>query len=518
MDRRQLLIGAAAGLAVTAGGLYFGHSYLRTSRQPAPKGKTGTPIDNIDTIVVVMLENRSFDNLLGSLYPRSSKFEGLQGNESNRDLSGTPVLVNNVTPPGADSGALPGLDPGELWDDINEQIFGTKTPSPNQPATMEGFVQNFLRQPNVQPDQFKDLSQRIMHCYKPEQVPVLSDLARQFAVCDHWFASAPCETWPNRFFTHTGTADGFENNEPYHFLENTTIFERITATLGQSAWAIYYHDYPLSLNLTRLALNNSLNFLQIQNLYDDAKAGTLPAYSFIEPRYLPDVEVPNDQHPPHGIAAGETLIADVYNALRASPHWQSSLLLIVYDEHGGCYDHVPPPKAARPDDAMTSPFAFDRYGVRVPAVIVSPFIKSGSILRAPGGAPFDHTSIISTLTKRFDLGAPLTHRDAAAPDLGSVSSIWMSKAENSGPNSIIAPSDPNYNSRLQNLRNQPVSELQRSLLHIHSNLTQAQSVQTDKTARQATYGKKGNAYGPMSAGDAAKTVKPLPDILKQMSK
>ena len=128
--------------------------------------------------------------------------------------------------------------------------------------------------------------------------------------------------------------------------------------------------------------------------------------------------MPNDQHPPHNVLFGERLIARVYDALRNGPGWEQTLFIITYDEHGGIYDHVPPPPATSPDDLQPDGFAFDRYGVRVPAVIVSPWVPAGSIIRPPAGSPpFDHTSILATLRNLFDLGAPLTRRDAAAPDL-----------------------------------------------------------------------------------------------------
>ena len=127
-------------------------------------------------------------------------------------------------------------------------------------------------------------------------------------------------------------------------------------------------------------------------------------------------KIPNDAHPPHNVAYGEQLIADVYNALRAGPGWKQTLLVITCDEHGGCYDHVPPPQATPPDVLRPDGFDFSYFGVRVPAVIVSPYVKAGSVIRPPGTTPFDHTSIIATLRKLFNF-APLTHRDAAAPDL-----------------------------------------------------------------------------------------------------
>jgi len=164
----------------------------------------------------------------------------------------------------------------------------------------------------------------------------------------------------------------------------------------------------------------------------------LPFYSVIEPAYY--LGAKNDQHPSKYIGPGEELIATVYNALRSGPRpqWLSTMLIILYDEHGGTYDHVPPPQAVPPDSISTSPFNFDRYGVRVPAVIVSPYIQPQTVLRPPVGAPFpfDHTSVLATLRKRFTLGAPLTKRDEVAPDLESV--LSLEQPTNLGPERLSA--------------------------------------------------------------------------------
>jgi phospholipase C len=514
MQRRTLLLGGAVvagGAAV--GGYFFGQKLWQYARGLTRPGTTGTALDKISHVVVLMLENRSFDNLLGKLYPKSDRFDGLSGSETNPDLEGRPVPIKNIPGTGQLSIINPWPDPGELFTDINEQLFRTRTPAPGQTPTMDGFVINFLHQPDASEDHYGELAQRIMHYYEPEQVPVISRLARQFAVCDQWFASAPCQTWPNRFFMHTGTAGGFENNEPYHFLEVPTIFDRLTEKLGPNSWVIYRHDFSLALNLPRLWFF-PLNFFLFSDFLDDAKKGNLPAYSFIEPRYLPDTELPNDQHPPHGVTAGEQLIATVYNALRNGPQWTSTLLIITYDEHGGCYDHVPPPAAVPPDAIPTSPFAFDRYGVRVPAVIVSPYIKANTILRAPkGGAPFDHTSILATLRKRFALSAPLTRRDAAAPDLGMVD-MWLNTPDNLGPERIEALPEEDFAARLEASRRDPVNDLQKSLLHIN-----AQLPTPDRTVKEHIEARKSRGPVPapdatMSAGEAAEVLKPLPEKLK----
>lgn len=377
--------------------------------------------EKIKHIVVLMLENRSFDSMLGRLYPKSAQFNGLSGSESNfyTDSKGTKREVNvwNTNDPGRQSSRLdfPSLDPGESFTDMNEQLFGN---SANPPAgtvpTMSGFAQSYytLSSPNP-PDE-------IMHHYLPEQLPALSTLAKNYAVSDAWFASAPCQTNPNRFFLHTGTALGYENNFPFHFpYSQPTIFTRFNKKGIQNGWKIYCDDIPLTGALTDL-WPYADQFVKYDTFQADAASGNLAPYSFIECNYMYDH--PNDQHPPYDVRFGDALIADVYNKLQASPCWKNTLLIVIYDEHGGTYDHVPPPSAPPPEPPRPGQvFAFDRFGVRVPAVIVSPYIRPGTIFRAPAGSqPYDHTSVIATLRNCFDLGGPLTNRDAKAPDLSSL--------------------------------------------------------------------------------------------------
>src|SRR5215469_4604919 len=164
------------------------------------------------------------------------------------------------------------------------------------------------------------------------------------AVCDRWFASAPCQTWPNRWFVHAATADGYENNRPIHLPDVETIYNRFEQA-GIRDWKIYFHDIAQAHTLLKLfLLSNHFHFYwQFQA---DCQRGQLPSYSFIEPQYYSDMAHPeNDQHPPSVVTLGEQLIADVYNRLRSSKLWIKTLLIVTHDEHGGCYDHVPPPSA-----------------------------------------------------------------------------------------------------------------------------------------------------------------------------
>src|SRR5215469_12360177 len=299
-------------------------------------------LQKIDHIVVLMLENRSFDSMLGTLYPKSDSFEGLDGSEKNLDPNGASVSVWSNTGTDETTMRIPSPDPGELWEDINTQLFEKPDPSnPAPQATMEGFVKNYLEQKQKDPSGNYD-AKSVMHFFTPKQVPVISQLARQFAVCDHWFASAPCQTWPNRWFVHTGTADRHENNDPPHFPNVPTIFNRLELA-GIDNWKIYIHDFAQAHTLLQLFLLGS-HFHSYRQFQADCQSNALPSDSFIEPQYFANFGHPeNDQHPPSVVTLGEQLIADVYNCLRASKAWRKAMLIITYDEHGGCYDHVAPP-------------------------------------------------------------------------------------------------------------------------------------------------------------------------------
>jgi phospholipase C len=407
-------------------------------------------------VVVLMLENRSFDSMLGKLRDTASEFDGLTGNESNvwhRADGGQPVSVWNdpgMTPATA---TIPDPDPGEKFTDIAVQLHGL-----HQDAPMGGFVDNYMRQP---PAHAAYDPRAVMHYFAPGQVPVLSELATAFGVSDHWFASAPCQTWPNRFFAHCGTAGGWVNNAPARFpYEMPTVFNLLEAA-GQN-WRVYFQDIPQAAALSRLWPDAERHFRRFNSFADDAAKGALPAYSFVEPRYFTDVllgTIPDDQHPPHAIGYGEQLIASVYNAVRGGPHWRQTLLLITYDEHGGCYDHVVPPAATPPGGPYPDGFAFDRFGARVPAVIVSPHMQAARIIRPSGPVPFDHTSIIATLRRRFSLGS-LTARDAAAPEL--ISSLEDSVL-NDGPESVAAPKPSAPAVAVAASRARPPNDLQASL-------------------------------------------------------
>ncbi len=408
-------------------------------------------------VVVLMLENRSFDCMFGMLQAKVTGVDGLRGDETNpwhaADGSIEQIGVWNDAALTAASATIPDPDPGELYADIAMQLRGL-----NGDAPMGGFVDNYMRQPAA--DRPYD-PKAVMHYFTPDQVPALSRLAGSFGVSDRWFASAPCQTWPNRFFVHTGTAGGYVNNDPPHF---PYLMPTVCGRLADRHcdWRVYFHDFPQAATLARLWDDVPTHFRFFNAFLADAAAGTLPSYSFIEPRYFTDTVlnlIPNDMHPPHNIGFGDQLVAQVYNAVRAGPRWKQTLLIVTYDEHGGCYDHVVPPAATPPDDLTPDQVVFDRYGVRVPAVIVSPYVRAGSLIRPAGAVPFDHTSVAATLRKLFGI-QPLTARDAAAPDLLDA---LDTRPDNDGPDRIVAAVPPPAVAEVSRVANKPPNDLQASL-------------------------------------------------------
>lgn len=363
---------------------------------------------SIRHVVVLMLENRSYDHMLGFL----GTGDGLGGGEFNlvdpADPSSERVTVSNDAQYLGDFGE-PAIDPSHEFTDVNRQVFGAHpVPNPLPTTTNHGFVKNYAGLPGNTVAGGK----RIMKCFDPQRLPVLSTLAREFALCDRWFSSVPGQTWPNRFFVHAASSGSFLDNK-FRNYPMRTIFDNLTA--ADEDWAVYFHDVPQCLTLASLRKPEyKKNFKPYSVLFSLAcKSGTLPSYSFIEPRYFDFLKFKaNDQHPPHDVSLGEHLIADVYETIRNSPVWPHILLVVTYDEHGGLYDHMLPPACADVDgvNSIEPPFDFKRLGVRVPAVIVSPFIAKGTV----DHTVYDHTSVPATVKEVFDLPAFLTARDAAA--------------------------------------------------------------------------------------------------------
>jgi phospholipase C len=367
-----------------------------------PKG-----LDNLKHIVVLMMENRSFDHMLGALKAKDPRIDGLTGNETNPDTTGAQICVK----PAAQYQSQLFPDPGHHYPDVDTQLFdGNHAGAPN----MQGFIKAYFKQ-----RQDVNHSHNIMNYFTPEQLPVLTTLARKYAVFNSWFSSIPGPTLCNRAFAHFGTSFGNAGmginylNEPIQ-----SIYERMLHA-GHTA-KVYYFDQPSStLALTFLLKDQPQLFGTFDQFKTACASGDLPQYSFVEPNYTDHGSfLASDQHPDHDVQSGEDFIGTVYNLIRANQQlWESTALLIVYDEHGGIYDHVPPPAldSASPDgytDKETG-FKFDRLGVRVPAILVSPWIPEATVI---DGRVFEHASIPATVTDFFvgEYDGKRTARERAA--------------------------------------------------------------------------------------------------------
>lgn len=362
-------------------------------------------IKNLEHIVVLMMENRSFDHMLGALKAQYPAIDGLTGTETNPDSTGAMITVSDD----AEYQSQLDPDPDHHFPAVDLQIFGgvTEAQNPARQPNMQGFVQSYYNQQrNV------NHSHKVMSYFTAEKLPVLTTLATEFAVFNRWFASIPGPTLCNRAFAHYGTSFGQVSMDIFYWNKQyKSIYERMLAN-GRTSKLYYFDQASSSLEVVNLLQNQPALFGTFTDFLHACNSGKLPDYCFIEPNYT-DHEDPNgagellacDQHPDHDVRAGEQFIASVYNAIRNnSDLWPTTALLIVYDEHGGIYDHVPPP-ACTPDGFVAQPsatgtpdpFRFDRLGVRVPAILVSPWIARGTVINDV----FEHASIPGTVTDYF---------------------------------------------------------------------------------------------------------------------
>jgi phospholipase C len=373
-------------------------------------------LDKLKHVVVLMMENRSFDHMLGGLKKKFPNINGLNGDESNADLNDNRVTV---APDATFQGQLD-HDPDHHFPGVDLQIFGGAPQGPGRVPNMDGFIKSYATH-----GAGGTSSHAIMHYFPvegPRRLTVLQTLATEFAVFNGWFSSIPGPTICNRAFAHYGTS--FGNVDMNMFLMPTakknkipSIYERL-GNDGHTGRLYYYDKSSSTMEIPNLLTDQSL-FGTFDQFLHDCRSGTLPEYSFVEPNYT-DHPGPgggqllaNDQHPDHHVLAGDKFIATVYNQIRIIPElWESTALLVVYDEHGGLYDHVTPP-ACTPDGFTASAaatgtgaaFDFDRLGVRVPAILISPYIARGTVVPgtedAVNGRIFEHASIPATVSEHF---------------------------------------------------------------------------------------------------------------------
>lgn len=340
----------------------------------------------IDTFVVLCLENRSFDHYLGgSLRLREGRkdIRGLTGNETNLDLGGMAHAVyamDNLRPD----------NPPHSWNAIHQ-------------AWNHGKNDGFIRvHPGMTP-------QEVMGFYLRAQLPIHHALADSFAVCDDYFCSVLGPTWPNRFYLHAGTSNGMQGNNPAFGL--VSIWDSL-ASKGLTG-VNFHHGTPWA----GAGYGRSLGMENMDAFKARAREGTLPNFSIIDPEYFGNLA--NDDHPSNGdVPLAQALIADVYDTLRNSPQWNRCMFIVTYDEHGGFFDHVPPPLADDPDPN------FRRMGFRVPTLVAGPYVSAGKAVHTT----LEHCSVQKTLVQRFGL-TPLTSRVAAANSLASVLDAERVKAK-----------------------------------------------------------------------------------------
>ena len=431
---------------------------------------TSSPIKNV---FVLMLENHSFDHVFAM-----SKIPGLRAatTADSNSYDGQKYYVKGGAPP------FMTTDPGHEFQDVAEQLSGGN----------QGFAENYAK--SCSEDTGRPAADHvgdIMACFDtPTQLPVIYQLASEYAICDQWYSSMPGPTWPNRFFVHGASSAcldrspklleevEWESHVHGFCYENGSIYQALTAAKQQ--WRLYsdlhnrYRDasewthggwIPQVASLKGVSIfdvhpldSSRDSTTWADNFANDLKQDYPYAYTFIEPNFGtsffdkqppfkgPRYKCGSSQHPEDDAYGGECLIKAVYEAIRNSPLWETSLLVIVYDEHGGFYDHVSPPPAPAPGDRNVNHlkdlngFDFKRFGVRVPAVVISPLIAKGTV----DHTKYDHTSILATVQRMLGMGN-LTARDLAANDLRPLFTGTPLRPDADCPRALVTPVPPTTN-------------------------------------------------------------------------
>lgn len=406
--------------------------------------------ERIEHVIVLMMENRSFDHLLGYVDHDDPTYPSLrtQGFTCPRDPERPGHDLVSTTP---DARPVLGVDPDHSHEAVLLQMYGHQGVPQRDAPRMNGFIRSYAlkigrRTPRRtglpgrvldalagalarwvsllrrRPAPVRPHPEDIMRCFPDSGIPVLSRLVREYAVLVNWHCSVPGETWPNRNFAHAATSDGTADID-VRFYDNTTIFERLS--LAGRRWHVYHDGLAQVWAFPRLWLQGTDAFHDAEELLDHIREDSLPAYSFVEPDHGFGRGQGNSQHPGNNttargsFVAGEALMAGIHNALVASPEvFAKTLLLITYDEHGGFFDHVPPLRVVSPDGKVSAGgFDFTVTGPRVPAVAISPLVPRGTVEHHV----FEHASIPRTVREQFAPDqAPLTARDREAQDLLAV--------------------------------------------------------------------------------------------------
>lgn len=485
-----VVAGAAAGAGITAA-VTGGTQHPPEFAPLEPRSEPG-----FDHVVVLMYENRSFDNVLGFLYGADEQpdFDGLnQGSYSNVGPAGETIEAHAYVGDTDTVMRHPQPDPGEHYPHVNTQIFGIVDPESNarlyenelrapynapvkdSKPTMEGFVKDYVINYEELKKGVKPTLEEYrvaMGSFSPEMLPVISALAKGFAVYDAWHCAVPSQTFCNRSFFHASTSHGFVTNKDGGGYDKwidapaaPTVFNRLQD--AGLTWRVYYDAQQMvsftgMLHAAVLEPYWKTNFRSMEQFHDDVKNGNLPAYSFIEPRMIFNH---NDMHPPFGtlregeyegekvfnsalsdVRAGEALLHSVYDSLRTAKSAKGSnamntAFLVTFDEHGGTFDHVPPPSAVPPEASAPAGemgFTFDRLGCRVPAILVSAYTAANTIIHDE----MHHGALASTINRLHGL-EPLTRRDATANNVFNAVNLTTPRQPYAWPVTHPAYTPPN---------------------------------------------------------------------------
>ncbi|MDQ7248877.1 alkaline phosphatase family protein [Dongia sedimenti] len=419
----------------------------------------------IEHVVLLMLENRSLDNVTGWIYENgkpqrlvpaksSPDFDGLIKKTFFNSYDGKDLYVAHGTQDFSEPMRVPRYDPHEPFAHVTIQLFGDSGGNvpiplkPGTPAKMKGFAYDY----DASYEDWSTLHE-VMGAYRATQLSVLGNLALDYAISDRWFSSVPTQTNPNRAFTVCGTSLGRVKNSNEQAIEQFDTKTIWNALPTGTSWGLYYQDvwqnnqcfthYTFPWIDRAVIPGRFAEIAKLDTFLERAKAGTLPAFTFLEPSWGYGKGIPgdgwvgkqgNDYHPPTEVGPGEEFVAEVYQALTKNvPAWQKTLLIVTFDEHGGTYDHADPGWGAKKPDSHSGPapdnFQFDRFGVRVPTIMASPWIPAGTVFRSPSASyPYDHTSFISTILRWQGIdpvSAGLGQRVMVAPTFESVLSDKM---------------------------------------------------------------------------------------------
>ncbi|KAJ5279872.1 hypothetical protein N7478_005244 [Penicillium angulare] len=395
---------------------------------------TSSGMQNIKNVVVLVQENRSFDTLAGG-FTYNSAIDGLVNHAYCNPANVSLAHSENICAAGIAQNVASD-DPDHTITGGNMQVFGTYHPSTNVKSSMNGFVTEQSYMYSLQQNMME--AAEVINYYQPDLVPVTEAMAENFVLFDRWFAAIPGPTNPNRAYLTSGTVHGHGSNDNAYntsMLPQKSIFEQLTE--HNITWINYQNttnggslDFlpdALFYQWTAKSGMGNTNVLPIDRFYEDAKNGKLPQFTWINPECCSYTSM----HPKSPINMGENFMKSVYDAVRGSPQWKDTLFIVTWDEHGGFADHVAPPTGVpagdnipyteQAPDGKNYTFHFDRLGIRVPAMLISPWVEKGVVQNKPsaGGGDFTHTSILKFVSELWDLPV-LTPRVAWSPSFGNL--------------------------------------------------------------------------------------------------